>query len=44
MRAVEAPAFRRGERHAKAKYYPEDQGFLLDFAEEVEHFEVFDAG
>jgi heme-degrading monooxygenase HmoA len=33
-----------GEDYAKAKYYPEDQGFLLDFPEEVEHFEVFDAG
>jgi heme-degrading monooxygenase HmoA len=33
-----------GEDYAKAKYYLEDQGFLLDFPEEVEHFEVFDAG
>ena len=33
-----------GEDYARAKYYPEDQGFLLDFPDEVEHFEVFDAG
>jgi heme-degrading monooxygenase HmoA len=33
-----------GEDYAKAKYYPEDQDFLLDFPEEVEHFEVFDVG
>lgn len=33
-----------GDDYARAKYYPEDQGFLLDFPEEVEHFEVFDAG
>ena len=32
-----------GEDYAKAKYYPEDQDFLLDFPEEVEHFEVFDS-
>ena len=24
-----------------AKYYPEDQNYLLDFPETVEHFEVF---
>jgi len=31
-----------GEDYHKAKYYPEDQDFLLDFPEFVEHFEVFD--
>jgi heme-degrading monooxygenase HmoA len=31
-----------GDDYAKAKYYPEDQEFLLDFPDEVEHFEVFD--
>lgn len=25
-----------------AKYYPEDDAFLLDFPERVEHFELFD--
>jgi heme-degrading monooxygenase HmoA len=33
-----------GQYATKAKYYPEDRDFLLDFPEEVEHFEVFDAG
>ena len=30
-----------GEDFEKAKYYPEDRNFLLDFEEKVEHFEVF---
>ncbi|MEM6892115.1 MAG: antibiotic biosynthesis monooxygenase [Bacteroidota bacterium] len=30
-----------GEDYEKAKYYPEDDGFLLDFPEKVEHYEVF---
>ncbi len=30
-----------GEPIEKAKYYPEDQEFLLDFPENVTHFEVF---
>src|SRR6478609_8537170 len=30
-----------GEDFEKAKYYPEDDGFLLEFEENVEHFEVF---
>jgi heme-degrading monooxygenase HmoA len=30
-----------GENFEKAKYYPEDQEFLLEFEEKVEHFEVF---
>lgn len=28
----------------KAKYYPEDRDFLLEFEAEVEHFEVVAAG
>ncbi|MEM0933775.1 MAG: antibiotic biosynthesis monooxygenase [Bacteroidota bacterium] len=30
-----------GEDHEKAKYYPEDQNYLLEFPEKVIHFEVF---
>jgi heme-degrading monooxygenase HmoA len=30
-----------GEDHEKAKYYAEDDQFLLDFNEFVEHHEVF---
>jgi heme-degrading monooxygenase HmoA len=30
-----------GEDFEKAKYYPEDDDFLLEFEEKVEHFEVF---
>ncbi|WP_299000412.1 antibiotic biosynthesis monooxygenase [Flagellimonas sp. S174] len=30
-----------GEDYEKAKYYPEDQDFLLEFPEKVTHFEVF---
>ncbi len=30
-----------GEDHEKAKYYPEDERFLLEFKEKVEHYEVF---
>lgn len=30
-----------GEDFEKAKYYPEDDNFLLEFEEKVEHFEVF---
>lgn len=32
-----------GEDLEKAKYYPEDNDFLLEFEEEVEHYEVFAA-
>jgi heme-degrading monooxygenase HmoA len=28
----------------KAKYYPEDRGFLLEFEPEVQHFEVVATG
>ncbi|MEM9361072.1 MAG: antibiotic biosynthesis monooxygenase [Bacteroidota bacterium] len=31
-----------GEDYEKAKYYPEDQNYLLEFPEKVIHFEVFD--
>jgi heme-degrading monooxygenase HmoA len=31
-----------GEDYERAKYYPEDDEFLLDFEERVQHFEVFD--
>ncbi len=30
-----------GEDYEKAKYYPEDTDFLLEFEERVRHFEVF---
>jgi heme-degrading monooxygenase HmoA len=30
-----------GEDVEKAKYYPEDKAFLLEFEEKVRHFEVF---
>jgi heme-degrading monooxygenase HmoA len=30
-----------GEDFEKAKYYPEDKGFLLEFEEKVRHYEVF---
>jgi heme-degrading monooxygenase HmoA len=30
-----------GDDYERAKYYPEDQFFLLEFPERVEHFEVF---
>ncbi len=30
-----------GQDYEKAKYYPEDQKFLLEFEEKVTHFEVF---
>jgi hypothetical protein len=30
-----------GQDIEKAKYYPEDDDFLLEFEEKVQHFEVF---
>jgi heme-degrading monooxygenase HmoA len=30
-----------GEDYERAKYYPEDARFLLDFPERVEHYDVF---
>ena len=30
-----------GEDYEKAKYYPDDTDFLLDFPEKVKHYEVF---
>ena len=30
-----------GDDFEKAKYYPEDEDFLLEFEEKVEHHEVF---
>jgi heme-degrading monooxygenase HmoA len=30
-----------GEDFEKAKYYPEDEKYLLEFEEKVTHFEVF---
>lgn len=29
-----------GERIARAKYYPEDADYLLEFEEEVQHYQV----
>lgn len=31
-----------GEDHEKAKYYPEDDDFLLEFEANVTHFEVLE--
>ena len=31
-----------GDDLTKAKYYPEDKGFLLEFEERVRHYEVFE--
>lgn len=31
-----------GDDYHKAKYYPEDHDFLLEFPEFVEHFQVFE--
>ena len=31
-----------GEEIEKAKYYPEDSSFLLEFEPTVQHFEVYD--
>jgi len=30
-----------GEQHEKAVYYPEDQGVLLEFEEQVMHYESY---
>lgn len=30
-----------GDDYEKAKYYPEDKAFLLEFEEKVQHYEVF---
>ncbi|MGB5820230.1 MAG: antibiotic biosynthesis monooxygenase [Saonia sp.] len=30
-----------GKDYEKAKYYPEDENFLLEFEEKVQHFDVF---
>ncbi len=38
---VEAIVNFAGEEYEKAKYYPEDAGYLLEFEERVEHYEVF---
>lgn len=32
-----------GNDITRARYYPEDERFLLDFPENVEHFDVLDA-
>jgi heme-degrading monooxygenase HmoA len=32
-----------GEDIEKAKYYPEDNNFLLEFEEKVQHYEIFAA-
>ena|SRR3989337_2933648 len=31
-----------GEDHQKAKYYPEDKKYLLEFEEHVVHYETFE--
>ncbi len=30
-----------GNEYEKAKYYPEDEGYLLEFEDRVTHYEVF---
>ncbi|CAN0167348.1 unnamed protein product, partial [Chrysoparadoxa australica] len=30
-----------GDDHQRAKYYPDDKKYLIDFPEEVTHFEIF---
>jgi hypothetical protein len=30
-----------GEDYERARYYPEDKGFLLEFEPNVQHYEVF---
>lgn len=39
--SVEAIKQFAGEDYNKAKYYDEDKDYLLEFAEFVEHFELF---
>ena len=38
--SVEAIKNFAGEEYEKARYYPEDQDFLLEFEEKVIHYEV----
>jgi heme-degrading monooxygenase HmoA len=38
---ISAVANFAGSDYTRAKYYPEDKNFLLDFPERVEHYEVF---
>jgi heme-degrading monooxygenase HmoA len=39
--SIEAVKRFAGDDYTRAKYYEEDKEFLLDFPEEVEHYEVF---
>ncbi len=39
--SVEAIKRFAGEDYERAKYYPEDKDFLLEFEEKVTHYEVF---
>jgi heme-degrading monooxygenase HmoA len=32
-----------GEGYEKARYYPEDDKYLIEFSETVDHYETFDA-
>jgi hypothetical protein len=38
--SIEAIRKFAGEDYEKARYYPEDEKFLLNFAEKAEHFEI----
>lgn len=38
--SVEAIKKFAGEDHKKARYYPEDKNYLLEFEEKVAHYEV----
>ncbi|MGH8495083.1 MAG: antibiotic biosynthesis monooxygenase [Gammaproteobacteria bacterium] len=42
-RSVDAIKRFAGEDYTKARYYPEDDGFLLSKPERVEHFELVEA-
>ena len=39
--SIEAIKKFAGEDHEKARYYPEDTQYLLEFEERVKHFETF---
>lgn len=40
--SIEAVKSFAGEAYQKAKYYPQDAGFLLDFEENVDHYDCVD--
>ena len=38
---IEAIKYFAGDEYQKAKYYPEDAGYLIEFEEKAQHQEVF---